>query len=67
MDWLYQHAAKPLLFRLDPERAHELAVGVMAGLGRVRPLCALLERWHRLAPDLMPRFGSPAWLHSSGC
>lgn len=52
MDWLYQHAAKPLLFRLDPERAHELAVGVMAGLGRARPLCALLERWHRLAPAL---------------
>jgi dihydroorotate dehydrogenase len=52
MDWLYQHAAKPLLFRLDPERAHELAVGAMSWLGRVPPLCALLERWHRLAPGL---------------
>jgi len=52
MDWLYEHATKPLLFRLDPERAHGLAVGAMAGLGRVRPLCALLERRHRLAPAL---------------
>ncbi len=52
MDWLYQHAVKPQLFRLDPERAHELAVGAMSWLGRVSPLCALLEWRHRLAPGL---------------
>ena len=50
MDWLYQHAVKPLLFRLDPERAHELALDAMALLGRLPPLCALLEWRHRLAP-----------------
>jgi dihydroorotate dehydrogenase len=44
MGRLYQHAVKPALFRLDPERAHELAVDALALLGRVRPLCALLER-----------------------
>jgi dihydroorotate dehydrogenase len=48
MGWIYQHAVKPGLFRLDPERAHELAVNSMALLGRVRPLCALLERLNQL-------------------
>ncbi|MDI1319146.1 MAG: dihydroorotate dehydrogenase (quinone), partial [bacterium] len=48
MGWLYQHAVKPVLFRLDPEHAHELAIGAMTLLGRVPPLCALLERVHQL-------------------
>ena len=52
MGWLYQHAVKPALFRLDPEQAHELAVHGLALLGRVRPLCAVLERLHRLPPAL---------------
>lgn len=50
MGWLYQHAVKPALFRLDPERAHELGVEALALLGHLRPLCAWLERIHRLAP-----------------
>ena len=50
MGWLYQNAVKPALFRLDAERAHELAVHNLARLGRVRPLCALLARRHRLPP-----------------
>ncbi len=50
MGWLYQHAVKPALFRLDPERAHELGVAALAGLGRLRPLCALLEQWNQLSP-----------------
>ncbi len=50
MGWLYQHAIKPALFRLDAEHAHELAVDALALLGRVRPLCAALERLHRLDP-----------------
>lgn len=52
MGWLYQNIAKPAFFRLDPEHAHEVAVTGLALLGRVRPLCALLERWHRLNPHL---------------
>ena len=52
MGWLYQHVVKPALFRLDPEQAHELAVHGLALLGRVRPLCAVLERLHRLPPAL---------------
>ncbi len=52
MGWLYQHAVKPALFRLDPEHAHELGVDALALLGRVRPLCAVMERIHQLNPAL---------------
>ncbi|HEY8993578.1 MAG TPA: quinone-dependent dihydroorotate dehydrogenase [Lacunisphaera sp.] len=52
MGWIYQNIAKPAFFRLDPEHAHEVAVNGLALLGRVRPLCALLERVHRLPPHL---------------
>jgi dihydroorotate dehydrogenase len=51
MGWLYEHTVKPALFRLDPERAHELGVAAMAGLARLRPVCAGLERLNRLAPE----------------
>ena len=52
MGWLYQHALKPALFRLDPERAHELSVDALALLGRVRPVGAVLEKLYRLDPAL---------------
>jgi dihydroorotate dehydrogenase len=48
MGWLYQNVAKPWFFRRDAERAHELAVEGLALLGRVRPVCALLERLNAL-------------------
>jgi dihydroorotate dehydrogenase len=51
MGRLYQNAIKPLLFRLDAEHAHELAVDALALLGRVRPLCAALERVNQLPPS----------------
>ncbi len=51
MGWIYQHAVKPGLFHLDPERAHELGVEAMALLGRVRPLCAALAWLNQLPPD----------------
>jgi dihydroorotate dehydrogenase len=52
MAWLYENIAKPAFFRLDPERAHEVAVDSLALLGRLPPLCALLARRHRLDPAL---------------
>lgn len=52
MGCLYQNLVKPAFFRLDPEHAHEVAVNGLALLGRVRPLCAVLERLHRLSPAL---------------
>lgn len=48
MGWLYDHLAKPYYFRRDPEDAHEHAVKALSLLGRVRPACALLERWSQL-------------------
>jgi dihydroorotate dehydrogenase len=44
MGLLYDRALRPLLFRLDPERAHALGLRGMALLGACAPLRALLER-----------------------
>lgn len=42
----YETFARPLLFRQDSERAHEIGVEAMAWLGAVTPLCRLLEAWN---------------------
>jgi dihydroorotate dehydrogenase len=52
MSDLYRQVVKPLLFRLDAEQAHELGVDALALLGRVGPLCRLLEAWNGLDPAL---------------
>lgn len=52
MGTLYRHVLKPLLFRLDPEQAHEIGVDALALLGRVSPLCRAMEAFHRLDPAL---------------
>ena len=52
MGWLYQNTLKPLLFRIDAEHAHELGVDALSLLSHLRPLCALMERWNRLTPEL---------------
>lgn len=48
MGWLYNNLGKPLFFRCDPEVAHEIAVEALTWLGRVRPVCALLEKINQL-------------------
>jgi len=48
MGALYRNVVKPLLFRLDPERAHELGVDRLALLGRLGLVCRALEAFHRL-------------------
>ncbi len=48
MGFFYQNVARPLLFRLDSERAHELGVRGMSLLGKLRPICGILERFHQL-------------------
>ena len=48
MGMYYEKFLRPLLFRLESERAHELGVEGMALLGRLTPLCRLLEFAHRL-------------------
>ena len=50
MGALYERLVRPVLFRLEPENAHELAVRAMALLGRAGPACRLLEALERLSP-----------------
>jgi dihydroorotate dehydrogenase len=52
MGSFYEKVARGALFRLDPERAHELAVDGLAVLGRIAPLRAWLERRHALPAAL---------------
>jgi dihydroorotate dehydrogenase len=52
MGTLYRDLVKPLLFRMDPEEAHERGVEGLALLGRIAPLRALLESVNRLDPAL---------------
>jgi dihydroorotate dehydrogenase len=51
MGALYEKIMRPMLFRLDSERAHELAVDSMALLGRLGPLCRMLEALWRVSPE----------------
>ena len=50
MDALYRTVLKPMLFRMDPEEAHERSVDALALLGRVAPLCRVMEALNRLDP-----------------
>jgi dihydroorotate dehydrogenase len=50
MGALYEKLLRPALFRLESERAHELAVDLMALLGRFSPLCRMLEAVGRVSP-----------------
>jgi dihydroorotate dehydrogenase len=43
MGHFYEKCLRPMLFRLDTEHAHELAVDGLALLGRLPPVCRLLE------------------------
>ena len=52
MGGLYEKLIRTALFRLDSERAHELGVDALALLGRISPLCRLLEARNRVPPDL---------------
>ncbi|ACB75772.1 quinone-dependent dihydroorotate dehydrogenase [Opitutus terrae] len=47
----YERAIRPVLFRMDPEKAHELAVHGLTLLAKLQPVCRLLEWQHRLPAD----------------
>ncbi len=50
MATFYERFVRPFLFRIESERAHELAVDSMAVLGRIPPLCRALEALGRVSP-----------------
>jgi dihydroorotate dehydrogenase len=52
MGAFYEKLLRPLLFRMDSERAHEVGVDAMAFLGRISPVCRMLESHARLSPSL---------------
>jgi dihydroorotate dehydrogenase len=52
MGSIYEKILKPVLFRMDPERAHDLAVDSLALLGRISPVCRMVESLVCLSPDL---------------
>ncbi len=54
MGFFYEKTVRPLLFRLDSEKAHERGVTAMALLGRLPPLCRLLEAGTRLPATARP-------------
>jgi dihydroorotate dehydrogenase len=49
MGSIYENLLRPLLFRLESEHAHEAGVRSMALLGRLTPLCRLIEARTRLS------------------
>jgi dihydroorotate dehydrogenase len=51
MGSFYERFVRPALFRIESERAHELAVDSMAILGRISPLCRALEALGRVSPS----------------
>ena len=48
MDFLYEKAVRPLLFKMDSEPAHEFGVNALALLGRLTPLCCVMEAFNQL-------------------
>lgn len=43
MGFYYNNLIRPLLFKLDPEKAHDLGVTSLDYLSRITPLCRLME------------------------
>jgi len=55
MGFIYERLVRPVMFRLDPETAHERAVQAMAVLGAAGPVRRALEVWaQRPAASLRP-------------
>ncbi len=48
MGFIYEKVARPALFKMDSESAHEFGVNALASLGRLKPLCRLLEACNQL-------------------
>ena len=48
MDLLYERLLRPLLFRLEPERAHEYARNLLQNASRLRPVCTWMSHRSRV-------------------
>ena len=43
MGFYYENLIRPILFKADPEKAHDLGVTALDYLGKITPLCRLME------------------------
>ncbi len=57
MDTLYEKVCKPLFFRQDPEKAHEMALLALRVLAKTGPLPALMRRYNRAGDRPVRLFG----------
>ena len=55
MGHFYEGLVRPFLFRLDTEHAHEIAVDGLALLGRLGPLCRVMESFTGLPREYRER------------
>ncbi len=46
MGFYYEKLIRPVLFRQDPEAAHDLGLTALDYLGRIGPLCRMMERYN---------------------
>ncbi|MGA1205208.1 MAG: quinone-dependent dihydroorotate dehydrogenase [Opitutales bacterium] len=51
MGFYYENLVRPVLFRTDPEKAHDMGVTALNGLGRIRPLCRIMEAINLVQSD----------------
>lgn len=51
MGFYYDKAIRPLLFRMDPEKAHDLGVTALTYLSRLRAMCRLMESMNLCRSD----------------
>jgi dihydroorotate dehydrogenase len=51
MGFYYENVIRPILFRMDPEKAHDLGVTALDYLGRVSPLCRLFEAYNMVRTE----------------
>jgi len=49
MGCVYEKMIRPVLFRWEPEKAHDLGVTALDYLGRCGPLCGLMERYNAVS------------------
>lgn len=54
MDFIYERLVRPACFKLDCERAHDLAALAMTALGWMTPVCRIMERIGRLPATARP-------------
>jgi len=54
MNFFYERILRPLFFKLDCERAHDIGIGAMTLLGKMTPVCRVMERMARLPAEARP-------------